>query len=630
MKIVLVMDQFDDANNGTTIAARRLAENLQAHGHTITSLACGEQGEGLLRAKHHKVFLFERLIRAQGMYFAKPDPLLYYEAFRDADVAHFFIPFRFCRQGERYARQMRLPCVSSFHAQPENITSSLFLEWFSGLNDWLYRHFYRTFYNRFSFIHCPSHFIASQLDAHGYDAEIRVVSNGVDRAFTRGEVERPEELRGRIVILMVGRLSREKRQDLIIRAAARSKYADRIQLIFAGQGPRELQYRRLGRQLPLPPIFQFFSQEELLKTIRMSDLYIHASDAEIEGISCLEAMACGLVPVISDAPKSATKQFALHEHSLFKAGDPTDLASKIEFWIDNPEEKARLSRMYEESQDNNRTDQCVARMEQLYQDAVNKTRTDGFKAVPLSRLRRLFVPKKRYLNLHLNKNTLGQPKGLRRLANACCLILTPIHKLFLGLRVKGRDNLDIPGGAITVMNHAHMIDCTMIKPLLKSRGLWMVSLEENFGLAVIGRMIRALGAVSLGHTQWERAELMNGLKRRINQGDFVHFFPEGMLLPGCETLRIMHDGAFSLAACANCPIIPMVLTKGTHRGLLRSKRKPGLTIHILPPEYPNSSLPAKQARAELNQRVRQAMASLINEVHGENDRERAPGVEALP
>ena len=66
------------------------------------------------------------------------------------------------------------------------------------------------------------------------------------------------------------------------------------------------------------------------------DLYIHASDAEIEGISCMEALACGLVPVISDSERSATNQYALDERSLFKAGDAGSLAEKIDYWVFQP------------------------------------------------------------------------------------------------------------------------------------------------------------------------------------------------------------------------------------------------------------------------------------------------------
>ena len=38
MNIVLVIDQFDDGNNGTTVTARRYAHELRKLGHRVTIL----------------------------------------------------------------------------------------------------------------------------------------------------------------------------------------------------------------------------------------------------------------------------------------------------------------------------------------------------------------------------------------------------------------------------------------------------------------------------------------------------------------------------------------------------------------------------------------------------------------
>ena len=45
MKIVLVIDQFDDANNGTTISARRFAAALKEHGNEVRVIAIGKPAD---------------------------------------------------------------------------------------------------------------------------------------------------------------------------------------------------------------------------------------------------------------------------------------------------------------------------------------------------------------------------------------------------------------------------------------------------------------------------------------------------------------------------------------------------------------------------------------------------------
>ena len=42
MKIVMVMDEFDNQSNGTTITCRRYAAALRARGHEVTVLAGGK------------------------------------------------------------------------------------------------------------------------------------------------------------------------------------------------------------------------------------------------------------------------------------------------------------------------------------------------------------------------------------------------------------------------------------------------------------------------------------------------------------------------------------------------------------------------------------------------------------
>ena len=113
-----------------------------------------------------------------------------------------------------------------------------------------------------------------------------------------------------------------------------------------------------------------FSKEDLCRVINYCDVYVHPSDVEIEAISCIEAFTCGLVPVISDSKKTATKQFALTERNLFRHGNPKDLASKIDWLIDHPEEKAKLSEQYLEYAKQYSIESCMDKMEQMFFDAI--------------------------------------------------------------------------------------------------------------------------------------------------------------------------------------------------------------------------------------------------------------------
>ena len=185
--------------------------------------------------------------------------------------------------------------------------------------------------------------------------------------------QKEPELAHKFVILMIGRYSEEKRQDVLIEAVKRSAHSHRIQLILAGQGPKERSLRWQGRSLRYPPIMGFFDTERLCELMAMSDLYVHAADVEIEAIACLEAVASGLVPVIADSPLSATSQFALDHRSLFEAGNVDDLAERIDWWYEHATARHQMARVYAESANQYRLKNSIRKAEQMFAEEIAET-----------------------------------------------------------------------------------------------------------------------------------------------------------------------------------------------------------------------------------------------------------------
>ena len=66
------------------------------------------------------------------------------------------------------------------------------------------------------------------------------------------------------------------------------------------------------------------------------------------GLSVIEAMACGLVPVIAASELSAASQFALIDESLFPVRDAALLARRIDWWIAHQAERAEWGEKYAE------------------------------------------------------------------------------------------------------------------------------------------------------------------------------------------------------------------------------------------------------------------------------------------
>lgn len=373
MKIVLVIDQFDDANNGTTISARRFARALAAHGNQVRVIACGHPTDYKYAVRQMKFTpVVEHLISSQGMRFALPSRHAFEKAAAWADVVHFMMPSPLAIMGLRHVRRLGIPHTAAFHCQPENITFTLKMGNSKRVNDFVYNRFRDTFFNKFTHIHCPSNMIAGQLRDHGYTAELHVISNGISPNFYYQKREKEDGMKGKFNVIMVGRYAGEKRQDLLLEACAKAKHADQIQLILAGKGPLEKKYRKMAEKLKNPVVMEFYSQERLLEILSMADLYVHTSDAEIEAMSCMEAFACGLVPVIANSERSATPQFALTQNSLFTAGDSDHLAQRIDWWIEHPDERKAMEVRYGEHAKQYSLDASIRQTEEMFRLAINE------------------------------------------------------------------------------------------------------------------------------------------------------------------------------------------------------------------------------------------------------------------
>ncbi|MEV4342863.1 glycosyltransferase [Actinoplanes sp. NPDC049596] len=570
-------DTFEVNNNGTTISANRFAEGLIARGHDVRVVACGVSrhrsgGPRVFGLPELHVPVASRLAHKQSTLFAKPVPETLTEAIRGADVVHIYQPWALGRAAERTARRLGVPAVAAFHVQPENITYNVGLGWFRPAAHLVYFLLRLFFYGRFADIHCPSTFIAAQMRAHGYRARLHVISNGVDAAFRPGPADRAD---GLFKILMTGRFAAEKRQDVVIRAVRRSRYADKIQLYFAGHGPRERRLKRLGATLRNEPRFGYYAQDELIELIRACDLYVHASDAEIEGLACLEAFSCGLVPIISDSRRSATGQFALEPRNLFRAGDPSSLAERIDDWIEDAAGLATASESYARYGRSFSVERSVRAVERVYARAGKPPeRPAGYQSLPY------------------------------RLFSAVFYYAVAIPLLFLATRVvlgvRSEGKIRLPKTAVTVANHVHHLDSALVALAVFPRRAVFTSAPINLENRWYGALVRLLGGIAVPRTAVELPLFFAELELFLANGRLVHFFPEGELKPYETGLRPFQRGAFHLAARARVPVVPLSIRFTPSRW----RRRPTMIVMSGEPIVPAAADPRRDrdARWELTRR----------------------------
>ena len=367
MVIVVVVDCFVDKSNGTAVSANNLVKTLRQKGHIVRVVAPYVEGNGAYRVDERYIPFVTEISHKQHMHFGKADKKVLREAFDGADIIHFFLPFKLEIIGVKIAKEMKVPYICGFHLQPENITYNAHLTWIPLIHQFIFWLFKYRIYRHTKYIHCPSQLIADELKRHNYNSKLYVISNGFTPKLRKLEKIKKDDY---FHIAMTGRYTQEKRQELLIEAVYLSKYEKQIKLHIKGLGPREEEYKKLASKLTYGADLGFVSDEELENLYSYVDLYVHTSDVDIESIATLEAISNGIVPIISDSKTSATKQFALNNDCLFKAGDARDLAKKIDFFIENQHYLKELSSKYESVASRYDLSSCVDKMIDLYKEAI--------------------------------------------------------------------------------------------------------------------------------------------------------------------------------------------------------------------------------------------------------------------
>lgn len=385
MKVAIVIDIFHDKGNGTSMSARHLVENLIERGIEVKVLCTnkGQDGETMEGVEFvtfpvQQVPVYQKVIDRQHAWLASPNDDRIRQALQDVDLVHIYMPFFLGTHCARIAHELGKPVLGCYHVSAENITFNAKMKYVPGATPAAYEFLKLIHYKPewIRDIHCPSRCIASTLMGHMYTQNLHIVSNGYDEHFTPIEnVNIPDGCEDKIIVTSVGRLTEEKRQDLIIRAVAKSKYKHRIVLMLAGKGPKEEVYKALAQKLGVDMRIVFLSQSELVNLLNASYLFVQASDVETESISCLEAIACGTVPVISNARMCATKQFALTEQSKFRKGSAGSLATMMDYWIVSPKTHDDMKPKYAEFAKRFSLDKSIEYMLQLYDFILNEDKT---------------------------------------------------------------------------------------------------------------------------------------------------------------------------------------------------------------------------------------------------------------
>ena len=388
MKILFVVNNAYVSGNGLSASCQRTVRYLREAGEDVRILsgACegAEKPDYVLEGM--TVPVFDGLIRKQGYSFAKKDDEVIEEAVRWADLVHLEEPFDLQIRTCTIAKREHKPVTATYHLHPENLFSSIHLGHSLYLNGSTMLVWLETVFNRCLYVQCPTENVRERLEKWHCRAELRVISNGMpprerlEDVFVPCPVQKEE---GTYLLVSTGRYSVEKDQITLLHAMRHSHYADRIQLVLAGRGPHEAALRREAEALVSEgilkrlPEFLFCSMPELEAIYREADLYIHCATVEVEGLSCMEAIETGLVPVIAEGHLTATAQFALSEESRYPQRNAQALAERIDYWLSDDMRRQQEARRYVGMGQEYDISRSIEQLRKMFRDAADRALHDA-------------------------------------------------------------------------------------------------------------------------------------------------------------------------------------------------------------------------------------------------------------
>jgi len=165
--------------------------------------------------------------------------------------------------------------------------------------------------------------------------------------FKPNPVPKPTSFEEKFCILCSGQQLKPGFIKILMNAAKKSQYSKFIQLIFIGNFNHRDKIERWSRKnLGSMALVTTMNTEDLASTINYCDIYCQPASKETDDLACRQAICAGLVPLVPDSRKCASRKLILDSKSLFKPGNSSDLAARIDWFIEHPLAKRSISQEY--------------------------------------------------------------------------------------------------------------------------------------------------------------------------------------------------------------------------------------------------------------------------------------------
>jgi len=381
VKILLTTESYYPNIDGGAVAQRNLVNKLVQKGHDVRVIAPGTRFVNYCERDDNYLIYRPRGLTLPG-YMSNRYKFSFFPYFQvkkiiesfHPDVINACSPYPNSLSALHIARKKNIPFVGSIHVLPQNMLAPFlhkksydFLEPYAW--KWLI-----WFFNQCDRTVVPTRTGADMFQEHGLKTPITPISNGIDiqrfTPFNDGAYLREQfSIPDKSLVLYTGRINEEKSLDIFIQAIPLVLQSVDAHFLFVGSGGN---YRNflidLAKKLKIEKHTSFISflpAEDFPNIYSLAHLFVMPSEAELQSIVTLEALASGL-PVVA-ANKGAVPELVTPGNGLlFDSGNSQQLAHQIIHLLHNEHLRCTMGKKSLEIVQHHTMDFVTSEYEKVY------------------------------------------------------------------------------------------------------------------------------------------------------------------------------------------------------------------------------------------------------------------------
>ena len=317
MKIGLFTDSYPPYINGVSTSVYNLREALKKLGHTVYIVTVNDS---IIKHEYDEK---EKILRIPGIPIGIYDyrlseiyPISTVKMIKNwnLDVIHSHTEFGIGIFARILSKKFKIPLVHTYHTLYEDYTHYITHNHFDKLSKKIVKDLTK--------VYCvktaketivPTDKIYKLFkEKYMITKNISVIPSGIDieRFFEENvEKDKVDKIKRKygitkedFTIIFVGRLAPEKNIEFLLKAQQKlvEEKVNNIKLLIVGDGPDKENYINISRKLNIFDKVIFtgkIEQEEIQYYYQCADVFVTASNSETQGLTVIEAMAAGVVPI---------------------------------------------------------------------------------------------------------------------------------------------------------------------------------------------------------------------------------------------------------------------------------------------------------------------------------------------